>query len=204
MPEYAKWKNVRTIFTICSAFLAMRTSGTGLYRTPETFLSCIHCRFSLVTLFPASLAPDFFASSRDNNTTEKFRGRFDRHNSQVLAPRGLISINCGMTPPSPSTMATRSVLQGGNSARRTGIRATVFSRDNVTSVLYTAEEQRVNVTGTCTSTCDEDRDGVSNGVIFEKNNRQWYYRLKISLLHLTFFPIDSLTYLIFTEDVIVS
>lgn len=93
--------------------------GTDLHRTPETFLSCIHCRFSLATLFPASLAPDFFTSSRDNNTTEKFRGRFDWHDSQVLAPRGLISINCGAMLPSPSTTATRSVLQGGNSARRT-------------------------------------------------------------------------------------
>lgn len=75
------------------------------------------------------LSPDFFMSSRDNSATEKFRSRFDRHDSQVLAPRGLISINCVATPPPPSppppppspptTTATRDVLQGGCSARRT-------------------------------------------------------------------------------------
>ncbi|KYN05080.1 Collagen alpha-1(XV) chain [Cyphomyrmex costatus] len=65
--------------------------------------------FHNVALFPASPTPDFFASSRNNNTTEKFRGHFDRHDSQVLAaPHGLISINCGdMLPAAPSTMATR-------------------------------------------------------------------------------------------------
>lgn len=73
------------------------------------------------------LSPDFFMSSRDNSATEKFRSRSDRHDSQVLAPRGLISINCAATPPlppfppppSPPTTTTGDVLQGGSSARRT-------------------------------------------------------------------------------------
>jgi len=75
---------------------------TGLHCTPETFLSCIHCRFSLATL------PHRTFSRLPGITIrlEKFRDRFDRHDSQVLAPHGLISINCGVTLPWPST-ATR-------------------------------------------------------------------------------------------------
>lgn len=104
--------------------------GTDLHRTPETFLSCIHCRFSLTTLFPASPALDFFTSSRDNNTIEKFRGHFDRHDSQVLAPRGLISINCGaMLPPCRRRRRLGGVLQGSNSTRKTRHRFLRRQRD---------------------------------------------------------------------------
>jgi len=103
---------------------------------------------------------ELFRVFRDNNTTEKFRGRFDRHDSQVLAPRGLISINCRIA------VVGSSVLQGGNSARR--MRGyDCFLRKQCDTVLYTVEE-RVNVTATCISTGIEDRNDSSNRIIFEK------------------------------------
>lgn len=57
----------------------------------------------------------------------------------------------------------------------------------MTSVLYTAEEQRVNAAATCTSTCTEGRTGSLSSAIF-KNNCRWHYCLKIFLLRLTLFP----------------
>lgn len=102
------------------SFLATRNVETDLHRTPETFLSRIHCRFSLATLFPASLPRRTFSCLPGITIRrESFRGRFDRQRfASFRSPRGLISINCGATSPPPSRTATRSILQGGNSARR--------------------------------------------------------------------------------------
>jgi len=105
------------------------------------------------------LSPDFFMSSRDNSATEKFRSRFDRHDSQVLAPRGLISINCAATPPPSPPTTTRDVLQGGSSARRT--RHHFLWRQWDIRILY-GENNGVNIAVTCTNTCAKLSNILSN------------------------------------------
>lgn len=88
----------------------------------------------------------------DASATEKFRNRSDQQDSQVLAPRGLISINCGATTTTATATTTtttarrrrtRGVLRDASSARRTRICAGIFSWDSETSVFYTAEAMRL-------------------------------------------------------------
>lgn len=145
------------------SFSCNENVGMGLHRTPETFLSCIHCRFSLATLFPASLAPDFFASSRDNNTTEKFRDPFRsaRFASSRSARANLYKLWRDVAIAVDDVFCKVVIPQGKREYER------LFSPETTWHPYFirTAEEQRVNVTATDTSTCAEDRVS-SKSVVF--------------------------------------
>lgn len=112
-------------------FFCLRATRRG-HCTRDTFLSCIHCRFSCAMLFPASRLTFLCLSgitARQKSFVDVPIG------TRFASSRGLISINCSVTP-----LSTISVLQDGSSTRKTRrIRATIFSGDSTMFVFYMAE-----------------------------------------------------------------